>query len=45
MSNWDTSHSVFMCFGERKIALSEPTTKVESLETPVRNWVDEEVLV
>ena len=43
MSNWDTSYSVFLFWGSEK-SLSKQTAIVVSLETLVRNWVDEDVL-
>ena len=33
-----------LVLGKREIRLSKQTTIVVSLETPVRNWVDEDVL-
>ena len=35
-------HTTFSCFGE--IALSKQTAIVVCLETPIRNWVDKDVL-
>ena len=34
-----------LVLGYREVALIKQTAKMVSLETPVRNWVDEDVLV